>query len=96
VSTHKILSTTESTRGERLGVRATFGGPRDTFFFMLEIKNRFFTDSIDGDWPGLIIAGPTLYDCQNRDERHEDHDVHQAVATGLVKVEHFYYIIRFF
>jgi hypothetical protein len=91
VITHETLNTTDPTRGERLCVRATVGGSRNAIFAVLEIEDGLLTDGVNGDWPGLVVARPTLNDGQNTDERHEDHDVHQGVAVGLIETEHLLY-----
>ena len=93
---HETLSTTDSTRGEGLCVRATLGGSGCTFLTMLEIKDGLLADSVDGDWPGLVVARLTLNNGQNTDKGHEDHNIHQGVATGLVETEHLLYVYIFF
>jgi hypothetical protein len=95
VITDETLGTTETTRGKVFGVGATVGGPGHALLAVLEVEERLLADSVDGDWPGLVVARATLNHGQNANESRENSHVHQGVTIGPVKIEHLLYVYIF-
>jgi hypothetical protein len=85
---HELLSTTEATWSEALGVRATLTGvTRGTLEAVLEAKERLLVNSLDDDWSRLILAG-SFENTENKDHSDQAENTDESVSVRTVKVVH--------
>jgi len=82
------LGAAETTWGQALGVRATILVTGGTLNFIFEVKEGLLGDSLNLDWPGLILTGGTTSHGQDTDDHEQKSDGHEGVTVSLVKLEH--------
>jgi len=82
------LGATETTWGEALGVGATILVTRGTLNLVLEVEDGLLTDSLNLDWPGLVLARGSTSHGQDADDHQQNGDGHEGITVSLVKLEH--------